>query len=118
LVPQFQQTLTMPSNPPKQINKWELVRLACAAAGAIRRPKMGDIKVPCTQARRLVNAFLQEVKNALNQGTSVELRGFGRWDIKLAKPRIGRNPKKPQLKIVIPARKAVKFKPFFQPTEK
>jgi hypothetical protein len=39
------------------------------------------------------------------------LRNFGVLEVRLTKPRVGRNPNKPESSFVIPARATVKFKP-------
>jgi hypothetical protein len=41
----------------------------------------------------------------------VELRHFGVLEVRLTKPRVGRNPNKPESSFTIPARATVKFKP-------
>ena len=40
----------------------------------------------------------------------MELRNFGILEVKLTKPRVGRNPNQPGSSFVIPARATVKFK--------
>ena len=47
---------------------------------------------------------------ALAKGDNVELRNFGVFEVKLTKPRVGRNPNEPGSSFVIPARATVKFK--------
>jgi integration host factor subunit beta len=41
----------------------------------------------------IVNAILNEITEALANGSRVELRGFGAFSVKNRKPRIGRNPR-------------------------
>ncbi len=53
---------------------------------------------------------LDYITAALIKGDSVEFRDFGVFEVKLRKPRIGRNPNKPQQTVAIPPRKIVKFK--------
>ena len=53
---------------------------------------------------------LDYITEALVKGDNVEFRDFGVFEIKERKPRIGRNPNKPQIDVTIPARKVVKFK--------
>jgi nucleoid DNA-binding protein len=43
-------------------------------------------------------------------GRSIELRGFGIFEIQTRKSRVGRNPHKPEDTCVIPERKVVKFR--------
>ncbi|TAN35968.1 MAG: integration host factor subunit beta [Verrucomicrobia bacterium] len=54
---------------------------------------------------------LDYIVDALAKGEHVEFRNFGVFTIRERKARIGRNPKKPQNTVTIPARKVVKFKP-------
>jgi nucleoid DNA-binding protein len=44
-------------------------------------------------------------------GTTVELRNFGVFEVKVRKARIGRNPNRPETDVPIPRRSVVKFKP-------
>src|SRR5574344_1749450 len=54
---------------------------------------------------------LDGIVEALGEGKRVEFRDFGVFEITNRKERIGRNPKKPEQTVVIPAHKAIKFKP-------
>jgi len=58
----------------------------------------------------VVQRTLDHITDALAAGETVELRNFGVLDVKLTKPRVGRNPNKPGSSFVIPARATVKFK--------
>ena len=58
----------------------------------------------------VVQKTLDHITDALAAGETVELRNFGVLDVKLTKPRVGRNPNKPGSSFVIPARATVKFK--------
>lgn len=58
----------------------------------------------------VVQRTLDHIVDALAKGDSVELRNFGVFDVKLTKPRVGRNPNQPGSHFVIPARATVKFK--------
>ena len=42
---------------------------------------------------KIVNAILEEISAALEQGGRVELRGFGSFSVKQRDPRDGRNPR-------------------------
>jgi nucleoid DNA-binding protein len=46
----------------------------------------------------------------LAHGDTVELRNFGILEVKLRKPRVGRNPHQPGSSFIIPAMATVKFK--------
>ncbi len=52
---------------------------------------------------------LDYITEALAQGKDVELRKFGVFEVRLTKPRVGRNPHKPETDVMIPARATVKF---------
>jgi nucleoid DNA-binding protein len=59
----------------------------------------------------VVQKTLDYITAALIKGETVELRNFGVFEVKLRKPRIGRNPNDPGKDVQIPARAVVKFKP-------
>ena len=54
---------------------------------------------------------LDYIVEALQQGKTVEFRNFGVFELKIRKPRVGRNPTKPKNEVRIPERVTVKFKP-------
>ena len=58
----------------------------------------------------VVQKTLDQIIEALAKGDNIELRNFGVFEVKLTKPRVGRNPNVPGSKFVIPARATVKFK--------
>lgn len=58
----------------------------------------------------VIQRTLDYITESLARGETVEFRDFGVFEIKLRKPRVGRNPNKPLNTVVIPARKVVKFK--------
>jgi len=60
--------------------------------------------------RKVVEDFIHSVKEQISSGNRIEIRDFGVFEIKIRKPRIGRNPKKPQNVVTIPERKIVHFK--------
>lgn len=60
--------------------------------------------------KRVVEDFIKSVKNHIQSGNRIEIRDFGVFEIRIRKPRIGRNPKKPQDVVTIPERKVVHFK--------
>ena len=61
-------------------------------------------------AKKALDAVLESIAQALVNGDKVQLIGFGTFSM-VAKPeRTGINPQTKE-KIIIPARKAVKFKP-------
>ena len=58
---------------------------------------------------KFTDIILDEIKEALKRGDSVELRGFGRFSIKIQKARISRNPKT-NTKVDTPEKKTIHFK--------
>jgi DNA-binding protein HU-beta len=68
-------------------------------------------KVTCTkkEAADAVDATLEAIQKALKKGDSVTLVGFGTFDVKKRKARIGRNPQTGK-EIKIAAKKVPVFK--------
>lgn len=61
------------------------------------------------EAEKVVASFIGGVKTALAEGSSVQLVGFGAFEVKPQEERTGRNPLNGQ-PITIHAKNAVKFK--------
>src|ERR1700677_4517740 len=61
--------------------------------------------------RHVIQAFLDKMTDCLSDGSRLEFRDFGVFEVVERKQKIGRNPKKAAVPIVIPARQAVKFTP-------
>jgi nucleoid DNA-binding protein len=59
----------------------------------------------------VVQKTLDYITESLEKGENIEFRDFGVFEIKTRKPRIGRNPNKPENTVIIPERRVVKFKP-------
>ncbi|MGB0155043.1 MAG: HU family DNA-binding protein [Verrucomicrobiales bacterium] len=59
----------------------------------------------------VVQTFIDEVTTSLASNEDVVLRNFGAFQVAKTKPKIGRNPNKPEAAVPIPARAVVKFKP-------
>jgi len=81
------------------LTKRELVVKITKDTGLVRR-----------QVFEVVQKTLDYITDALAHGDTVELRNFGVLEVKLSKPRVGRNPKQPEIGFSIPARATVKFK--------
>jgi integration host factor subunit alpha len=60
------------------------------------------------EAKDMVEAFFEEVRNALEKGDSVKLSGFGNFELRTKSERPGRNPKTGE-EIPISARRVVTF---------
>ena len=58
---------------------------------------------------RFFDCFLDEIKNALNRGERVEIRGFGALSVHRQKPRLSRNPRTGE-KVNTPQKKTIHFK--------
>ncbi len=63
-----------------------------------------------TKAEIAVEAVFEILKQAMELGERIELRGFGVFNIRPRKTGIGRNPRTGQ-EVIIPPGKAVRFKP-------
>ncbi len=63
-----------------------------------------------TRAEIAVEAVFETMKQAMEQGQRIELRGFGVFNIRPRKTGIGRNPRTGQ-EVIIPPAKVVRFKP-------
>ncbi len=63
------------------------------------------------QAFDLFQAALDLITEELGRGNEVTLRRFGTFEVRMTKPKVGRNPKKPGSEMRIPARAVVRFKP-------
>lgn len=69
--------------------------------------EMGITKV---KAEVAVSSFFQALKDAMQRGERIELRGFGVFLVKPRKSGIGRNPRTGDV-VPIPPGKTVRFKP-------
>jgi nucleoid DNA-binding protein len=61
------------------------------------------------QVFSVIQKTLDHITDALAKGQSIELRNFGTFEVRLTRPRIGRDPHRPEIDIKIPARAVVKF---------
>lgn len=59
----------------------------------------------------VLQKVLDYIVEALEKGENIEFRNFGVFEVQERKPRIGRNPNRPEQVVAIPRRKVVKFKP-------
>lgn len=64
-----------------------------------------------TDSLAMVEAFMELVSKHLAQGDEITLRTFGTFDLRIARGKIGRNPKQPNSEVMIPDRCVVRFKP-------
>ena len=63
------------------------------------------------EVRLVIQSFLDSMTGYLSHGDRLEFRDFGVFEVVKRKKKIGRNPKKAAIPIVIPERFAVKFTP-------
>ena len=80
------------------MNKTELIAAVAAETGLTKK-----------DSELAVNAFVNQVTEALKKGDKVSIVGFGSFEVKQRNARIGRNPKTKET-ITIPASKAPAFK--------
>src|SRR5467141_1855761 len=66
------------------------------------------VQLPKHQTDTVITQFLQAIMDALQAGESVELRGFGRFQLRHRQPRAGRNPRTGET-VQIPAKAVPTF---------
>jgi nucleoid DNA-binding protein len=66
----------------------------------------------------VLQQFLDQVVEHLASGDEIVLRNFGTFEVRVTKPKVGRNPNNPDKDVPIPARAVVKFKPGKEMKEK
>ncbi|PID94546.1 MAG: DNA-binding protein [Bacteroidetes bacterium] len=81
------------------MNKTELIDAIARDAGLTK-----------VDAGKALDAFVKNVKGALQKEERVALVGFGSWSVSERSERTGRNPQTGKT-ITIPAKKVVKFRP-------
>ena len=83
-------------------------------ANLTKRDLVMQISKDTGLTQQQVFAVLQQtldlITDGLASGRDVELRNFGVFEVRLTKSRVGRNPRKPEKDVTIPARATVKFK--------
>ena len=58
---------------------------------------------------KIFDIFLNEIKESLRRGESVEIRSFGRFSVKIHMDKIARNPKTGE-KVNVPNKRSIYFK--------
>lgn len=84
-------------NPDRTLTKAELAELLFQHVGLNKR-----------EAKDIVDAFFEEIRESLARGDEVKLSGFGNFQVRDKPPRPGRNPKTGEV-IPIAARRVVTF---------
>jgi integration host factor subunit alpha len=69
-----------------------------------------NLNINKRDAKEVVEAFFEQIRNALENGEQVKLSGFGNFDLRDKSQRPGRNPKTGE-DIPISARRVVTFRP-------
>ena len=69
-----------------------------------------DLGLNKREAKEVVEAFFEEIRQALESNEQVKLSGFGNFDLRDKRQRPGRNPKTGE-EIPISARRVVTFRP-------
>jgi nucleoid DNA-binding protein len=59
----------------------------------------------------VIQKALDHITESLSAGDTIEFRDFGVFDTCIRRPRVGRNPNRPQDVVQIPARRVVRFRP-------
>ncbi|MEZ5387328.1 MAG: HU family DNA-binding protein [Prosthecobacter sp.] len=59
----------------------------------------------------MLESFMELAVGHLAEGNEITLRTFGTFDLRVAKGKVGRNPKHPELEVMIPDRCVVRFRP-------
>ena len=67
------------------------------------------IDMPKAQAERLVNAIFDEMRMALCNGSRIEFRGFGSFQVREYKSMVARNPRTGE-PVQVPPRRRVRFR--------
>ena len=63
------------------------------------------------EVRIVIQSFLDAISDQLASGDRIEFRDFGIFEVVVRKQKIGRNPRRPKIAVIIPERKGVKFTP-------
>ncbi len=58
----------------------------------------------------IIQKTLDYITDELATNGRVEFREFGVFDVRTCKQRVGRNPAKPEIPVIIPAHKVVRFR--------
>lgn len=69
-----------------------------------------DLGLNKREAKEVVDAFFDEIRDCLSQNEMVKLSGFGNFELRDKSQRPGRNPKTGE-EVPISARRVVTFKP-------
>ncbi|MDF1816150.1 MAG: integration host factor subunit beta [Verrucomicrobiales bacterium] len=71
----------------------------------------GKEQLTQSQVFQVIEQLIMEITDSLSEGDQVVFRNFGTFQIGINLPKVGRNPKRPEVDIVIPAKRVVRFRP-------
>ena len=91
------------------MTKKEIVKTICDRANNEKLIPKHNLTQLAT--KEIVQWTFEAIIDTLVKEGRIELRNFGVFEVKLRKPRVGRNPNDPGKDVQIPARAVVKFKP-------
>ena len=77
---------------------------------AVMADKLNKLGFSKQEAKEMVEYFFEEILLSLRNGEHVKLSGFGNFQLRDKRERLGRNPKTKE-EAVIPAKRVVTFKP-------
>ncbi|MDF1816541.1 MAG: integration host factor subunit beta [Verrucomicrobiales bacterium] len=60
---------------------------------------------------QIIEQLIMEITDSLSEGDQVVFRNFGAFQVGINRPKVGRNPTRPEVDIVIPAKRVVRFRP-------
>ena len=69
-----------------------------------------EMDISKQEAETGVNLFFETIKDALQRGEEIELRGFGSFRFRTRDARAGRNPRTDE-PVLVPPKKVLYFKP-------
>lgn len=70
-----------------------------------------QLGVTQNQSTAALEAIIEIISSSLIEGHDVALRTFGTFELRLTKGKLGRNPTRPEIEMVIPPRHVIRFKP-------
>ena len=92
----------------KDFTKRDLILKICRS---LKDNKKKDKMFTQEDITDIIQKALDYLNEALSEGRTVEIRNFGVFEVRVSKPRVGRNPNTPDVNIVIPSRPVIRFKP-------
>jgi len=100
-----------PGRKPRAANETMTRRELATAVYHKLRKQGGASRITSQAVFDVVQASIDCLNEAIVAGKHVEFRDFGVFEAITRKSRMGRNPNKPGVAVVIPPRRTVKFRP-------